>query len=350
MIWPHSKDEFMEFLDLLNSQRESIKFKHEISENSIDFLDLTIFKGQNFEQTHILDTKVYFKPTNTLELLHKTSHHPKHTFKGVIKSQLIRYYRNCTNREDFEEACSKLFKALRSRRGYSQRYLRSIKSQTIQNLEKENGTLLPHGASMRCNRRACECCLYIKETSEFYTNNNDIVCDIEGKLDCNSKNIVYLITCERCSEAYVGETSRPLRVRLNNHVSNIRLNKNTQVAEHFNQLDHLGQLDLSITPICQVSDTGSKLRDQILRRNCEAYFIKVLGTMVPDGMNKKIEKSGIMPFPIIYGSTSAKVTKIVKEFYDKLQERFPKYFNDKLVIAYKRNKNIKDLLVSSKLV
>ena len=48
MIWSHSKDEFMEFLDLLNSQRESIKFKHEISENSIDFFRPYHFQRSDF--------------------------------------------------------------------------------------------------------------------------------------------------------------------------------------------------------------------------------------------------------------------------------------------------------------
>lgn len=60
-----------------------------------------------------LGTRVYFKPTDTHALLHKTSHHPKHTYRGIIKSQLIRFNRICARHEDVEVATGTLFKDLR---------------------------------------------------------------------------------------------------------------------------------------------------------------------------------------------------------------------------------------------
>ena len=57
-----------------------------MSENSVSFLNVTIFKGKQFLEKGRLDTKVFFKPTDTHELLHKKSYHPPHTFKGIIKS------------------------------------------------------------------------------------------------------------------------------------------------------------------------------------------------------------------------------------------------------------------------
>ena len=59
-----------------------------------------VYKGNRFKDTGTFDTKVYFKPTDTLELLHKKSHHPNHTFKGLIKSQILRYVRICNNKQD----------------------------------------------------------------------------------------------------------------------------------------------------------------------------------------------------------------------------------------------------------
>jgi hypothetical protein len=92
IIWEHSEEDFREFLDILNSSHPTIKLNPTISKHSIDFLDITIYKGPRTTQTGILETKVFFKPTDTHELLHKWSFHPKHTFKGIVKSQFLRFH------------------------------------------------------------------------------------------------------------------------------------------------------------------------------------------------------------------------------------------------------------------
>lgn len=87
-IWTHSKEDFDEFLNT------------------------------------DMDIKVYFKETDTHSLLHKSSFHPKHTYAGLLKSQLIRFHRICTNKQDFMSATKTLFKAL-ANRGYSRSFRRS---------------------------------------------------------------------------------------------------------------------------------------------------------------------------------------------------------------------------------
>ena len=104
-------------------------------------------------ETGSFDTKVYFKPTYTLELLHKKLHHPNHTFKGFIKSQILRYVRICNNKQDVMIACRNLFAAL-VRRGYSERFLRKIKDKTLCELRKKPNK----GSSQRCTTRNCKLC------------------------------------------------------------------------------------------------------------------------------------------------------------------------------------------------
>ena len=58
----------------------TITVKPELSSKSMNFLDTVVYKGNIFKETGALDTKVYFKPRDTLELLQKKSHHPNHTF------------------------------------------------------------------------------------------------------------------------------------------------------------------------------------------------------------------------------------------------------------------------------
>lgn len=130
--WPHGEYKFTEFINILNSHHPSIKVKYEIHPIQVNFLDTTVFLeqlGQNLK----ISTKVYFKPTDCHALLHKSSYHPKHTFKGIIKSQIIRFYRISSKESDLQDAIGILFRSLR-KRGYSSRFLRTIKSSTLAGL------------------------------------------------------------------------------------------------------------------------------------------------------------------------------------------------------------------------
>jgi hypothetical protein len=348
LIWPHTLEEFNIFFNLLNNHKESIKFQHTISDTSVDFLDVTLYKGNHYKHLKTLDTKVFFKETDTHELLHKSSFHPKHTFAGIIKSQLLRYWKICSDTLSFDLACSTLFKALRTKRHYSLRFLRQLKHNAVELLTASRSLYSPVGVGIQCQKRQCECCLYIKTQSEFVSKHNAKELTITGKLDCNSKNIIYLIECSLCGEQYVGETERTLRERLNNHLSDIRQYKETGVAEHFNQLNHIAS-DLQITPIVQMPDEGSASRNQKIRRKQEAILIKQLETSTPNGMNKRLIDHGKIAFPVLYSNTGVHVTRIIRETYATLCNEYPDHFKADLVIAYKRNRNLNDMLVSSKL-
>ena len=71
MVWEHSKEEFYKFVKILNTHHPSITVKAELSSESMHFLDTVVYKGNRFKETVTFDTKVYFKLTDTLELLHK---------------------------------------------------------------------------------------------------------------------------------------------------------------------------------------------------------------------------------------------------------------------------------------
>ncbi|XP_041797348.1 uncharacterized protein LOC121609712 [Chelmon rostratus] len=138
--WEHGEEKFLQFIQILNHHHPSIKVKHSLDAKQINFLDTTVYFHNVNEQNKKLLTRVYFKPTDTHALLHKTSYHPKHTFKGIVKSQIIRFHRISSSPEDLENAISTLFTSLR-RRGYSRRFLRSIKSSTLASLRTETGVI-----------------------------------------------------------------------------------------------------------------------------------------------------------------------------------------------------------------
>ena len=74
---------FSVYVDIFNTHEPVIKFKTSVSISSKDYLGTTVFKDPDKNKT--LLTKVFFKPTDKQQLLHKHSFHPKHTFKGLIK-------------------------------------------------------------------------------------------------------------------------------------------------------------------------------------------------------------------------------------------------------------------------
>ena len=82
IIWPHGKDAFSEFLNIFNTHEPPIKFKSSICIDSVNYLDTTVFKDPKNNNT--LLTKVFFKPTDIHQMLHKHSFHPKHTLISKV--------------------------------------------------------------------------------------------------------------------------------------------------------------------------------------------------------------------------------------------------------------------------
>ncbi len=93
LIWPGPPQEVSTMMDNLNKFHETIKFTSNISTESIDYLDITIFKGNRFEKEKKLDTKPHFKETNKFQYLHYDSSHPRSTFRGIVKGELTRVLR-----------------------------------------------------------------------------------------------------------------------------------------------------------------------------------------------------------------------------------------------------------------
>jgi hypothetical protein len=114
------------FENYLNSLIPGIKLTFSYSTTACDFLDMTIFKSQIQNDCTTLNTKIYFKKTDTHQLLHKDSFHPPHTFSSIIKSQIIRYKRLSSLEADFEKTCKILFSFIKNL-GYSYNFLRKIK-------------------------------------------------------------------------------------------------------------------------------------------------------------------------------------------------------------------------------
>jgi len=120
--WPGTATELLAFQDYLNSLIPGISVTFTYKTNIIDFLDTRIYKYTSPSGLTTLQTKVFFKPTDTHQLLHKTSFHASHTFTSILRCQFIRFKRISSTFQDFQEASSVLINVL-TQRGYSRSLL-----------------------------------------------------------------------------------------------------------------------------------------------------------------------------------------------------------------------------------
>jgi Reverse transcriptase (RNA-dependent DNA polymerase) len=127
-LWDDREEGLEEFKAELNNVDPNIQLVFSDSKEQNTFLDVNLMITERLAKEGKIDFKVYIKPTDTLQLLHRTSCHPRHTFKGIVKSQLIRYQRLSSRQEDYSASREKLFGVLVNR-GYTERELRAVQTE-----------------------------------------------------------------------------------------------------------------------------------------------------------------------------------------------------------------------------
>jgi hypothetical protein len=139
------------------------------------------------------------------------------------------------------------------------------------------------GAFVSCTSGQCLTCRYhASDATSFTSTKNNTVYNIPDNLSCASKDIIYLITCDKCKIQYVGETGRALRERVTNHRYAIKNKLQTPIGIHFN-LDGHSFLNMRLTPIECVNHTGENKIN--FRRGREIYWQNKLNTFHPYGLN-----------------------------------------------------------------
>ena len=324
--WEYTTEEFQDFITILNTHHRTISVRYVTDMTQIDFLDITTYKGKDFDTTGKLDLKVFFKATDTHALLHKSSFHPPHCFSGIVKSQLLRFKRICTQKKDFETACKILFKALRER-GYTRTYLRkaystfeevkirdqrprlalvtTYSSQSIlankrlkSNFENRHNNLLQDYKIISAYRKNKNLKDYLvrsnlkqsnratKPTPSYFSPQKQIinrtsksVIGIKQIIPYNTQNVIYLITCDICKLQYIGETGNSIACRLNQHRYNINNHKETHLLIVKHYLTH----GIQALKVCGLEHNRNWTVGE--RKFQEKEWIKRLDTRYPGGLN-----------------------------------------------------------------
>ena len=110
------------------------------------------------------------------------------------------------------------------------------------------------------------------------------ICLISHHLNCDDKKLVYLLTYKSCGLQYVSQTSDKFRYRWNNYKDNNRkaeqgiAHMQYHIFEHFSMEGHDGFLEDCIITFIDKTDASDPTRR-------EKYWINILNTLVPNGLN-----------------------------------------------------------------
>lgn len=115
-------EKLLEIIDRFNNLHPKIKLTFKYSKIQQQFMDIVVYKDNDFSVTRRFKVKVFQKDVNKFLYIHRNSFHSKHIFKGFIKGELIRYIRFSSKFEDFCEIRRKFFKRLLLR-GYKPQFL-----------------------------------------------------------------------------------------------------------------------------------------------------------------------------------------------------------------------------------
>lgn len=158
-------------------------------------------------------------------------------------------------------------------------------------VDQPTSTLKKEGGFSRCGRCVgCKTTGGLKPPTRSFistTTNHTYTCKFEGS--CATQGVIYLLQCP-CNLQYVGKTKRAFKVRLGEHIRNIKNGLPTHsVSDHF--LKHHNRdptkLWYSIIDVVRLNWRGGNPDRQLAQR--EMKWIYMLKTLHPAGLNLDID-------------------------------------------------------------
>ena len=277
-LWTGTKRQFLNFVKKLNTEANKFGINFPVTEaqfgKSVNFLDQTLY----LDDENNIQYRSYSKPTDAKRFLNPRSFHPPHIFKSVPTSQMIRVMNGNSNDEIRDEEMRRL-KENMMKSGYTARGLNEVeasvqqreannrredqqdvitfpityfdginelkqlvgelkedllylmgdtriilamrKGRSIGNHVVQNKSLCidtsNNGRSQKCNATRCKQCPLVADVKHVEVNNRSV--SIPMNVSCKSDNVIYLWTCNLCSEdnAYFGRTTQQCNDRTSGH-------------------------------------------------------------------------------------------------------------------------------------
>ena len=315
IIWDSKFGNYELFLDIMRNLNQCISFKIEINSLNTNFLDLTLIKSYN----HI-ETDIFYKVTNSHMYLHFQSLHAGHVKRSIPYILAYRIHRLVSNVIRKEQRLIELKRFLENL-SYPKNLINDAITKTyvpkpkvtkdklipfvipsdITTLNITNSLFLPNIFALmdknftdyklikcrkqppnllqhlrfnhfytvnKCNRPKCKTCDVLIEVKSQISIENHLI-KINSNMNCNTKNVIYILFCNGCSDFYVGETGIALNLRINlhrNHINNLNYGF-LPVSMHIRKCSK----SFRVLPIYKLP-----IDSAYLRKKLESYFISIL--------------------------------------------------------------------------
>ena len=175
-------------------------------------------------------------------------------------------------------------------------------STSVESLEHMCGDGLNTKIKKHKSKHGCKLCHHLSTKDHFVSTSThrvyesvippDIHC-----LNCNSSNVIYLITCRKCRLQYVGETAQKLRERRNHHDSCFKhpeKDNNCRIlSDHFSK-GLCKNATYSVHIIEKLRGSGRDEDGEVdpaittIRRKKETEWMLKLRTVFPYGLNDRV--------------------------------------------------------------
>ncbi|XP_046544265.1 uncharacterized protein LOC124254499 isoform X2 [Haliotis rubra] len=221
VILPPSDDPNV-LLQHLNSQHTRMQFTMELEEdNQLPFLDVLVQRDDKK-----LNTSVYRKPSHTDQYLHFSSFHPIHVKKGKISTLTRRAKNICSTPASLDTELDHLRHVFTNYNEYPATFVNQAIKNTLNPTAKPPQQAAPFTIRLP----------YIGQTSHHIRRllkqqaNIDVIFQrgitLQNLLQATGRptptkepdpaGVVYQIECD-CGKSYIGETKRPLTIRIKEH-------------------------------------------------------------------------------------------------------------------------------------
>jgi len=274
-------DELTNFLNTVD-ETGNIKFTHEEEEqNKLPMLDVLAHR----QEDGTIKTTVYRKKTHTDQYLNFDSHHPIYQRLGVARTLLDRANNIVTEKDDKTVEEKHIAEALKQNK-YPKWTIKTTK-QAIENKEKK--TTQKNKDQEKSKGQVI--LPYIQGTTEklikIYKNygirsavrpattlRKELVHPKDKIPTEKTTGCVYKVPCINCDKVYIGETSRSLKTRINEHKDDVDKNSQTRytranrkssqteqhksaITDHTSRENHVIDWD-NVRPIVKETHTRSR--------------------------------------------------------------------------------------------
>ena len=152
-----------------------------------------------------------------------------------------------------------------------------IRSKIPSKIVKRPKRIIP--GMKKCNN--CPICPFIKEGKTSRSTGSKYTVDINIQVNCQTKNLIYCITCKKCKIQYIGESEHTLQDRFSEHRGYVLNEKlNTATGQHFNQRGHKIS-DMKVNIVEKIFS-----QDIAVRKEREKFYIMKFNTKYK-GLNRQ---------------------------------------------------------------